>query len=251
MNRKTTIALFYTGVALVSTVILGLAFVVNSRIQRQKPDAAQQTGPKVSNVGKERPEEWFNINFDLEAVNQVGDEVKLSDLRGKVFLIAQFFAVCPHCAVRNGEELHQLRETFGEHPDFHIVCISVDPESDDQERLQSYAEALGASPENWWFLNAGSMKDTHEYLENELKFFAVRERTDPVDIETNGRFAHDLGFLLVNRDFKVIGKWPLADAREQARSESPGPFDPDMYQRLKDDLYRTIREQLESPGSRP
>jgi hypothetical protein len=77
--------------------------------------------------------------------------------------------------------------------------------------------------------------------------FGVRERTDPLDIEANGRFAHDLGFLLVDREFRVIGKWPLADARsEEARQRDPG-----LYQKLRDDLFQRIRSELEkneSPG---
>ena len=101
----------------------------------------------------------------------------------------------------------------------------MDPENDKQEKLADYAKALGADSKNWWFLNAGDTKSTHTYLEKELKFFGIRERTDPVDIEANGRYAHDLGFLLVDREFRVIGKWPLADARsEEARKRGPGPL---------------------------
>ena len=133
------------------------------------------------------------------------------------------------------------------HPDFHIVCISVDPENDKKEKLADYAQALGAESKNWWFLNAGEAKATHDYLEKELKFFGIRERKDPADIEANGRYAHDLGFLLVDREYRVIGKWPLADARsEEARKR-----DPQLYQKLKDELFQRIHEELEkneTPG---
>jgi cytochrome oxidase Cu insertion factor (SCO1/SenC/PrrC family) len=240
MNRKSTIALFYTGVALISAAILCTAFYLRSRLP--KPDVAA-----IVDAGRESTSEWFEIGRDLEAVNQEGKKVKLSDLRGKVWIAAEFFAVCPHCAVRNGEELRKIYDEFRGHPDFHIVCITVDPENDKQEKLADYAKALGADTRNWWFLNAGDQKTTHEYLEKELKFFGVRERSDPLDIEANGRFAHDLGFLLVDREFRVIGKWPLADARsEEARQRDPG-----LYQKLRDDLFQRIHNELEkneSPG---
>jgi protein SCO1/2 len=240
MKRNTTIALFYTGVAVISAAILGLAFYLRS--QYPEPDMSS-----VVNVGKETTDRWFEIGTDLTATNQDGKTVKLSDLKGKVWIAAEFFAICPHCAVRNGEELKKIEAEFGSHPDFHITCISVDPDNDKQEQLADYAKALSADSKNWWFLNAGDTKSTHDYLEKELKFFGIRERTDPADIEANGRYAHDLGFLLVDREFRVIGKWPLADAR----SEEARKLDPNLYQKLKKEMFDRIRMELEkneTPG---
>lgn len=236
MSRKTTIVLFYTGVAVISIAILALAFFIRSRMPR--PEL-----PPIVNYGKQESPRWFDISRDLEATNQEGRPVKLSELKGKVWVVAEFFAVCPHCAVRNGEELRKIYDAFANHPDFHIVCISVDPDNDKVEQLADYGKALNADPKNWWFLNAGKAKETHDYLEKVLKFFAIKERTDPVDIETNGRYSHDLGFLLVDRDFRVVGKWPLADARsEQARQ-----MDPNLYSRLKTEMFDRIRTELDQP----
>ena len=234
MTRRTTITLFYTGVALVSAAILAIAFSLRARLPQ--PDVAAIVG-----AGKQAVPAWFEISRDLEAINQDGQRVKLSDLKGKVWIVAEFFAICPHCAVRNGEELRKIYDAFRSHPDFHVVCITVDPDNDQQEKLADYAKALGAETHNWWFLNAGSEQATHEYLVEVLKFFAIRKRSDPQDIEANGRFAHDLGILLVDRDFRVIGKWPLADARsEEARQRDPG-----LYQKLKDELFARIRSELD------
>lgn len=240
MNRTATIATFYAGVAIVSVAIIATAFWVRSK--RPTPEL-----PPIVNTGREQPVNWFPIQRDLAAVNQDNEPVKLSDLRGKVWIAAEFFAICPHCAVRNGAELREIYDAFKDHPDFHIACISVDPETDTQEKLADYAKALGADSKSWWFLNAGDADATHEYLEKELKFFGIRKRTDPADIEANGRFAHDLGFLLVDREFNVIGKWPIADAR----SEEGKKLDPTLYQRLKDELMNRIRTELEkneTPG---
>jgi len=240
MNRKPTIALFYTGVALVCIAILTIVFYL-------RPGLTSTYAPPAVNTGKDTPPDWFEIGKDLSAINQEGTPVKLSDLRGKVWIAAEFFAICPHCAVRNGAELRKIYDEFGSHPDFHIACISVDPDNDKQEKLSDYAKALGANTHNWWFLNAGDAKATHNYLEQELKFFGIREWTDPLDIEANGKFSHDLGFLLVDREFRVIGKWPLADAR----SEEAKARDPELYQKLKDELFKRIRTELdknETPG---
>jgi protein SCO1/2 len=241
MKRNTTITLFYTGVAILCVGIIAIAMWIRPSL------TSTYQGPPIVNSGRETAPQWFEISKDLPAVNQENQNVKISDLRGKVWIAAEFFAVCPHCAVRNGEELRKIYDEFKGHPDFHITCISVDPASDTPDRLGDYAKALGAETQNWWFLNAGDAKATHDYLEQEMKFFGIRERTDPADIEANGKYAHDLGFLLIDREMRVLGKWPLADAR----SEEAKKLDPDMYQKLKDGLYQRIRSELEkneSPG---
>ena len=234
MNRPTKIALFYTGVA----VICG--GIVSTALYLRKGLSTPYQAPLVVNTGKETATEWFEIAKDLPAINQDQQAVKLSDLRGKVWLVAEFFAVCPNCAIRNGAELRAIYDEFKGNPDFHITCISVDPEDDKPAKLADYAKAVGAETHNWWFLNAGDAETTHHYLEHELKFFGIRLRTNPLDIETNGKYAHDLGFILVDRDFKVIGKWPLADAR----SEEGKKLDPQLYQKLKAELFARIRLEL-------
>jgi protein SCO1/2 len=236
MKKKTTLILFYSGVALICAGILS---VVNLLIL-PTIKASGVEAEAFLNVGKERVETWYPIEKDLAATNQEGEKVKLSDLRGKVWVIAEFFAVCPHCAVRNGAELREVYDKFKEHPDFQVVCISVDPETDDVEKLKSYAEALGADAEDWWFLNAGDEKATHEYLEKILKFQGIRKWTEPEEIEANGKFQHDMGLMLVDRDFNVIGKWPLSDRRPEEFKKS----NPDLYKNAKSELFERISSEL-------
>jgi cytochrome oxidase Cu insertion factor (SCO1/SenC/PrrC family) len=234
MNKTTTLTLFYAGVAVVCAAILALVnFLILPGLKTKGAETID-----FANVGRQRQEAWFPIGKDLVATNQAGETVKLSDLRGKVWVVAEFFAVCPHCAVRNGKELREIYDAFKDHPDFHIVCISVDPQQDDVEKLKDYAEALGADSKNWWFLNAGDEKATHEYLEKTLKFLGVRERTDPAQIEANGRFEHDMGLLAVSRDFSTFGKWDLAFQRSELGT-------PEGYKSVKSAMMTRLREELD------
>ncbi|MFD2256292.1 SCO family protein [Luteolibacter algae] len=239
MNKKTTLIVFYTAVA---AICVGILAIVNLFIVPRMKAKGAETEAFI-HVGQEQHQEWFPIEKDLNATNQAGEAVKLSDLRGKVWVVAEFFAICPHCAVRNGAELRVIYDEFKDNPDFQMVCISVDPETDNTERLAEYANALGAEVDDWWFLTSGDEKATHDYLENTLKFFGIRERSDPADIEANGRFQHDMGLLVVDRNFNVIGKWPLADARsEEGRAQNP-----DLYEKLKADMFARIKAELEKP----
>ena len=234
MTKTTTLTLFYAGVALVCAAILALVnFLILPGLKTKGAETID-----FANVGRQRQEAWFPIGKDLVATNQAGETVKLSDLRGKVWVVAEFFAVCPHCAVRNGKELREIYDAFKDRPDFHIVCISVDPQQDGVEKLKDYAEALGADSKNWWFLNAGDEKATHEYLEKTLKFLGVRDRTDPAQIEANGRFEHDMGLLAVSRDFSTFGKWDLAFQRSELGT-------PEGYKSVKSAMMTRLREELD------
>ncbi len=234
MTKTTTLTLFYAGVALVCAAILALVnFLILPGLKTKGAETID-----FANVGQQRQEAWFPIGKDLVATNQAGETVKLSDLRGKAWVVAEFFAVCPHCAVRNGKELREIYDAFKDRPDFHIVCISVDPQQDGVEKLKDYAEALGADSKNWWFLNAGDEKATHEYLEKTLKYLGVRERTDPAQIEANGRFEHDMGLLAVSRDFSTFGKWDLAFQRSELGT-------PEGYKSVKSAMMTRLREELD------
>lgn len=234
MNDRRKIVILYSFVAVVSVAFLALAI----HLGRQVPE---QEEPDFSGVGAPKAQTFFPIKADFSGVNQAAAPVKLSDLKGKVWIVAEFFAVCPHCAVRNGQELKSIYDEFKDHPDFHMVCVSVDPATDTPERLVDYSKALGADAADWWFMSHPNEKETHDYLEKVLGFFAVRERTDPADAESNGRFAHDMGIMLVDREWNVVGKWPLADAR----SEEGRKLDPELYERLKKELHDRVRAELE------
>lgn len=236
---KLKIAMIWIGVAVVSVAMVWFF----QKLGREVPGS---DSPLASNIGREEVDRFFPIKEDLELTRQDGEKVMLGDLKGKVTVLAQFFAVCPMCAERNAVDLKGLYQEFRDHPDFQMVCVTVDPETDGVEQLTGYAEALGAGVEDWWFVTAGDETRTHDYLENELGFFGVRERRDPVDIASKGKFSHDLGLLVIDRDFNVIGKWPLADARSEAGRER----DPDLYERLKADLYERLERQLENPDER-
>ena len=230
---KGKIIIFYVGVAALSVAIV--AFFMN--VADNVPESEL---PPAVNAGSEEAETFFPIEGDFEMMRQDGERVRLSELSGKVTVLTQFFAVCPQCAVRNGGELKDLYSRYGDEDDFQMVCISVDPETDGLEELKAYGEALKADPGNWWFAAGKDRHSTHEFLEKNLGFFAIRERTDPLDIASNGLYAHDLGLILIDRDLNVVGKWPLADARsDEGRSR-----DPELYEKLKEELHQRIEKEL-------
>jgi cytochrome oxidase Cu insertion factor (SCO1/SenC/PrrC family) len=237
MSERGKILAIYSAVALVAAGIVGMSWWINRSIQEAK---FRQQG-LVIDSGAESPESWFPIKGDLAAINQDGTPVQISELRGKVWVVAEFFAVCPLCARRNAADLKTLYERYGDNPDFHIVCVSVDPEQDKVEKLKEYAEAFGAKSSNWWFLT-GEREVIHRYLTDELKFLAVQERSDPDEIAAEGRYRHDMGLIVVNRDMQVVVKRDLAWAGQQSES---------LREDWEKGLRKIIQRELDRPASKP
>ena len=80
MKRNTTIALFYTGVAVICVGIVSISTWLGKGLN------APYRAPAVD-MGKETAPQWFPIEKDLAGVNQDNKPVKLSDLRGKVWIL--------------------------------------------------------------------------------------------------------------------------------------------------------------------
>lgn len=223
MSDRAKIVMVYASVVLVAVAVIGTSmWIRNSR------RAAFQS------VGAERPEVLMTLGKDLVATNQDGEEVRLSDLKGKVWVGLEFFASCPQCAKRNYTDLLKIYGEFKDDPNFHLVCITVDPETDGVEELQAYAEALEADSSNWWFLT-GPKEELHRYLEEEMKFLGIRERVDPEAIALEGRYAHDLGLELFRPGWEMIDKTDLAWAAQQS---------PEMHAQLYAEFRAKISKEL-------
>jgi len=204
MTDKGKIAAIYSSVAVISVLILATTFFIRS----------QQVKPKLITPPLEPV---LTLDKDLTLTNQDGKEVHLSDLKGKVWAFAQFYATCPMCAKRNGQGLKTLYETFKDRPDFRLVCITVNPDSDTPESMKSYAEVLGADSSNWWFLT-GDPKKLKDYMVNEMKYDPIQKREDPDEAASKGELAHNMSIAVYNRDMSMIGRRDLFHARLQSEA---------------------------------
>lgn len=187
MNGK--IVAFYGGIGVFAVVLIGVFSWL--RMAQDARELATMEERVARDVGRQEKKVMLTLEKDLVAVNQAGEEVRLSDLKDKVWLAAQFFAECPMCAQRNGDHLLNFYHKYRKYEDFHVVCISIDPETDTPERLQEMAEAMNVRIDNWWFLT-GPREELLEYMEQEMKFLSVKERRNPLEIDAKGRYAHDM-----------------------------------------------------------
>ena len=200
MTEKKQIQMIYTGVAVISVFVLGMSFFLHS-LRKTKEDLRDP----AEDYGKVEVEDYKILEADLELVKQDGEAVKISDLNDKVWVAAQFFAVCPMCAERNGKRLLEVYNEFKDEPNFRIVCMSVDPDADTQEHLLNLEKGLGIDGDKWWFVKTDREK-IHDFMRNEMWFGDVRERIVPEEIATKGKWSHDMG-LQIWRGNTLMKKW--------------------------------------------
>lgn len=236
MSDRNKIITMYVGIAIFAVVLVTTFSWLRS--SQEARELVTMNKRIAADVGRAEKEEMLTLQEDLVATNQDGETVRLSDLSEKVFLVAEFFAECPMCAVRNGEQLVKFYQRYKDHPDFHVVCVSVDPETDDVERLREYAQSLGADSSNWWFLT-GPREVLHSYMEKEMKFLAIRERQNELEIAEFGRFAHDMGLAVFGKGLVMLEKKDLFFAKEQSQ---------DLYDHFEGQLIAAIEKGLEGDG---
>ncbi|WP_188112046.1 SCO family protein [Aquimarina sp. RZ0] len=148
---------------------------------------------------KEKKEEAFNRDenyfTNVELINQHGDTMRLyTDLmKDKVVIINPFFSECKGVCPLMSSNLEKIQEYLGDRlgNDVHIISMTVDYKTDQEEVLKTYAEAYNAR-DGWYFVTGKK-----ENIEFALKKLGKNVTT---------REGHDSIFLIGNLNTKLWKK---------------------------------------------
>lgn len=118
---------------------------------------------------------WHSVN-NITLTNQLGNQVSLDDLKGKVIIADFFFTKCPTICPKLTRNMKKLQDALkikdelkGIDSSFiHFLSFSVDPERDSAEVLKRYADRNGVNPDLWWMLT-GPKKEIYDFVINEIK----------------------------------------------------------------------------------
>lgn len=94
--------------------------------------------------------------FTLQTAD--GQDVSLSDLRGKVVVLWFIFAGCTDACPLQSQAIAEIQAQVNETPMSELVefvAITTDPHSDTAEIMKTYEPKQGLDPENWMFLTSG------------------------------------------------------------------------------------------------
>lgn len=184
---------------------------------------------------KERPAYLTRLEKDLDGLQErLGKEVKLSDVKGKVLVLAHVYTTCPVGCSQIVSEMKDLYDEFTpKHKGLHFVSFAIDP-NDGPERLKQYAEANDIMQDNWWFVN-GDQAKIRTYLSRVVKFYEVKEK--PVAAQTSevDKYDHDMRIALVDHEGHLRGMYDVM---------SPDPeFRAFAQKKIRKDLAYLLAEQ--------
>jgi protein SCO1/2 len=168
---------------------------------------------------------------DFELVDQRGEAVALSALRGKVVAVTFIYTRCPlpdYCP-RMMANLDAARKRFADRlgRDLVLLTVSFDPKYDTPERLLTYAEHYRANVPGWHFLTG-----TPEQIARVCAAFGVEYWPD------EGLITHTLQTAVVDREGRLAAAVEgkdysarqltdlIADVLGSSRAPSPEPRAP-------------------------
>ncbi len=146
-------------------------------------------------------------------VNQDHRVITRKDVAGKVYVAEYFFTTCKGICPKMNTNMKALYEKFKAERDFLILSHTVDPETDSVGRLKTYADSIGASGLNWWFLTGrkdslyraarvsyllDDPKNSNDKIENQFihtQFFALVDKSGQVRKIYDGLKKDELGEL--------------------------------------------------------
>ncbi len=85
-------------------------------------------------------------------VRQDGKAITEKDVIGKTYIAEYFFTTCKGICPKMNKNMQKVYEQLKNEKDFMILSHTVDPETDSVPTLKRYADSIGASINNWWFL---------------------------------------------------------------------------------------------------
>jgi protein SCO1/2 len=133
-------------------------------------------------------------------VKQDSTVVTQKDLANRVYVAEYFFTTCMGICPKMNKNMQVVYEKFKNKPDFLILSHTVNPENDSVPVLKRYADSLGASPNNWWFLY-GSKTDLYKSARESYLLDDPKNSSKNIDEQ----FLHTQFFALVDKQGRVRG----------------------------------------------
>lgn len=175
---------------------------------------------------------WHSVK-NMQFTNQMGQQVSLDDLKGKILVIDFFFTRCPTICPRLGAAMKKLQSSFPNNNDsiVQFLSISVDPEHDSVPQLRKWADRMNVNSDSWWLLTGN--KDS-------IYNFALKEiKASVADVNVDTAFVHTENFFLLDRDRVVRGWYNGLDSVKQRQLVNDIPM-----LMLEKDHKRTFKDFL-------
>ncbi len=208
MNRKSFIALLVaiflpvTGYLLVSYYSAGVV-QMPQRYFYDSVNVVEKNGKTTYDTA------WHQVS-NLHFTNQLGQQVSLDDLKGKIIVLDFFFTHCPTICPKLAVAMKKLQTSFPNNDSIvQFVSISIDPKHDSVQQLRNWARKFNVNPDSWW-LGTGDRDSIYSFALHEIK-------ASVADVNVDTAFVHTENFFLLDKDRVVRGWFNGLDSVAQSK----------------------------------
>jgi protein SCO1/2 len=168
--------------------------------------------------GKEMTDTAWHKVENISLQNQLGEQVSLNQVNGKVIVIDFFFTHCASICPILTRNIRRLQDGLNQKYDMkrvdttfvRFLSLTVDPAHDSVGPLKKYADKYGVNSDVWWLLT-GPKKIIYDFALNELKLGLQ----DSVSVDSN--FVHTDYVALLDKDRVIRGYYHGTDTAAMAK----------------------------------
>jgi len=157
--------------------------------------------------GKQVTDTIYQTIPPFKFVNQYADSVSDKTLNGSIYVVDFFFTTCPSICPIMHRNMLKVYETFKNTGNFKIISHTIDPKHDSVPVLKKYADKLGITGNEWWFLR-GKKEDIYTIAEKNY-LVAVKQ-----DSSVAGGYIHAGYFVLIDKQKRIRGSYDGTDPKQ-------------------------------------
>src|SRR5208283_4487766 len=140
-----------------------------------------------------------SVLTDTKLVDQNGNTVVLSSLKGKPLVVDFIYTSCPGPCLMETAKFANVALRLGNDlgSKVTLVSITVDPEHDGPKQLLDYSKQQGADEKGWYFLTGGPAD-----VDKALAGFKLSRQIQP-----DGSVGHLVDMMLVGPDGRLVREY--------------------------------------------
>lgn len=154
----------------------------------------------------------LNTVQNFSFLKQDSTRVSLNEVKGRIYVAEYFFTTCKGICPKMNKNMKAIYGQYKSDPNFLIISHTVNPETDSLPVLNHYADSLGASANNWWFVT-GSKADLYKAARESYLLDDPKNSSKNIDEQ----FLHTQFFTLVDRQGRVRGVYDGIKKEEVAQ----------------------------------
>ena len=143
----------------------------------------------------------------FKLTDRSGKEITLETLRGKVWVANFIFTSCKSQCPLIMMEAQKVSKALLFKDNFRMVSITIDPMTDNSDRLNKYADEWKADPFKWLFLT-GKFEDIKALMHDGLKV--------PTEVE-GVELMHSAKLVLVDHLSRIRGYYDAEDSKDMKK----------------------------------